>query len=78
MDTLMSQQEVQRAQVLDLLQAQHITQQQASQRLAISTRQVRRLAQRYYAHGLGGLISQQRGKASNHKLADATAALPLN
>jgi transposase len=68
----MSQQEAQRAQVLDLLQAQHITQQQAAQRLGISPRQVRRIAKRYASQGLAGLISQQRGKASNRKLAAAT------
>lgn len=77
-DTFMSQQEVQRAQVLDLLHAQQITQQQAAQRLGISTRQVRRIAQRYNAHGLGGLISQQRGKASNRKLAEATRTTAIN
>lgn len=73
----MSQQEIKRAQVLDLLQARQISQQQAAQRLGISPRQVRRIAQRYRGLGLAGLISQQRGKASNRKLADATRTTAL-
>ncbi len=40
MDTFMSQQEVQRAQVWELLHAQQITRPQAVQWLGISTRQV--------------------------------------
>ena len=55
MDKLMSQKEVQRVQVLDLLKDDKISQQVASKRIAIGTRQTRRLAKRYQAEGLGGL-----------------------
>lgn len=56
----MSQKEVQRAQVLDRLKEGKISQQEASKRMGISTRQARRLVGRYQAEGLGGLISKQR------------------
>jgi len=74
----MSQQEVQRAQVLDLRHAQQITRQQAAQRLGISPRQVRRIAKRYAADGLVGLINRQRGKVSNRKLACATRTTAIS
>lgn len=68
MDELMSQKEVKRAQILDLLKDDKISQQDASKRLGISTRQVRRLTRRYQAAGLAGLISKKRGSASNRQL----------
>ena len=68
MDKLMSQKEVKKAQVLDMLKEGKISQLDASQRLCISTRQVRRLAKRYLALGLNGLISKKRGGASNRQL----------
>ena len=64
MEKLMSQKEVQRAQVLDRLKEGKISQQEASKRMGISARQARRLVRRYQAEGLGGLISKQRGRAS--------------
>jgi transposase len=74
MGKLMSQQEVKRSQVLDLLKAAQISQQEASMRLGIGTRQVRRLAKRYLAQGLSGLVSKKRGRASNRRLDDAMRA----
>lgn len=55
MGNLMSQKEVKRAQVLDMLKEDKISQQEASKRMGVSTRQVRRLSKRYEAEGLGGL-----------------------
>jgi predicted transcriptional regulator len=52
MDKLMSQKEVKKAQVLDLLKEHKISQQEASQRLGVTTRQVRRLTKRYLTSGL--------------------------
>ena len=49
MGKLMSQQEVKRAQVLDMLEEDKIGQQEASKRIGVSTRQVRRLSTRYRA-----------------------------
>ena len=65
MDKLMSQKEVKRVQVLDLLREGKINQQQASKEMGVSTRQVRRLAKRYVVEeGLAGLVSKKRGRAA--------------
>jgi transposase len=64
----MSQKEVKRAQILDLLIEGKISQQEASKRLGVTTRQVRRLTRRYQAAGLAGLVSKKRGRASNRRL----------
>lgn len=70
MDKLMSQKEVKRVQVLDLLKDYKINQQEASKRMGISTRQVRRLAKRYLVEGLAGLVNKKRGCASNRRLGE--------
>lgn len=77
MDKLMSQQEVKRAQVLDFLKECKISQQEASKRMGVSTRQVRRLAKRYLAEGLGGLASKKRGRASNRRLDETVCATAI-
>jgi len=46
MGKLMSQKEVKRAQVLDMLEENKISQQEASKRIGVGTRQVRRLSKR--------------------------------
>ena len=74
MDILMSQKEVKRAQILDLLIEGKISQQEASKRLGVTTRQVRRLTRRYQAAGLAGLVSKKRSRASNRRLDEATLA----
>ncbi len=51
MDKLMSQKEVKRAQVLDLLKEYKISQRRASEQMGVSTRHVCRLTKRYL--GLG-------------------------
>lgn len=56
MDKLMSQQEVKRAQVLELLKENKISQQEASKRLNITTRQMRHLTKRYQTEGSAQLI----------------------
>lgn len=77
MDKLMSQKEVKRAQVLDLLKENKISQQEASKRMGVSTRQVRRLAKRYLAEGLSGLVSKKRGRASNRRLDETVRATAI-
>jgi transposase len=74
MDKLMSQKEVKRAQVLDMLKEEKISQQEAARRMGISTRQTRRLAKHYLASGLSGLASKKRGRASNHRLDETIRA----
>jgi len=68
MDKLMSMKEVERARVLDRLIAGEIDGYEASRRLKVCPRQVRRLSARYRADGLDGLVSKQRGKASSRRL----------
>lgn len=78
MDKLMSQKEAKQAQVLELLKEHKISQQEASKRLGITTRQVRRLTKRYQIAGLSGLISKKRGRASNRRLNDALRTTAIN
>ncbi len=78
MDNLMSQEEVKRARILDMLKEHKISQQDASKRLGITTRQVRRLSNRYQAAGLAGLVSKKRGKVSNRRMDEATCAAAIN
>jgi len=77
MDKLMSHKEVKRAQVLELLKEDKISQQEAARRLDVSTRQVRRLTRRYQAAGLAGLVSKKRGSASNQRLDNITCATAI-
>lgn len=79
MGKLMSQKEVKRAQVLDMLEEDKISQQEASKRIGVSTRQVRRLSKRYRAEGLDGLVSKKRGRTSNRRLDEVarTTAIEL-
>lgn len=78
MDKLMSQKEVKRAQILDLLKEDKISRQEASRRLGITARQVRRLSKRYLTSGLDGLISKKRGRASNRRLDDTIRAKAID
>lgn len=74
----MSQKEVRRGQILDQLKEGQISQQEASKRMGVSTRQARRLARRYQAEGLDGLISKQRGHASRRRLDSALCAAAVD
>ena len=78
MDKLMSQKEAKKAQVLELLKEHKISQQEASKRLGITTRQVRRLTKRYQAAGLAGLVSKKRGRASNRRLNETLRAQAID
>lgn len=74
MDKLMSQKEVKRARILDLLIEDKISQQEAARRLDITTRQVRRLTRLYREEGLAGLVSKKRGSTSNRQLDETVLA----
>ena len=78
MDKLMSQREVKKAQVLELLKDKKISQEEAAKRLDITTRQVRRLSKRYRLAGMDGLISKKRGSASNRRLDETTRTTAIN
>ena len=68
MDKLMSHKEVKRAQILDFLKENRISQLEAARRLGVSPRQTRRLAKRYQLEGLSGLVSKKRDCPSNRRL----------
>ena len=71
MDKLMNPKEVKRAQVLDLLKEDKISQQEAARQMGVTPRQARRLAKRYQLDGLAGLVSLTRGRVSNRRLDEA-------
>ncbi|WP_434782127.1 ISNCY family transposase [Ferrovum myxofaciens] len=70
----MSQKEVKRAQMLDVLIEGKIDQQEAARRLGITTRQLRRLTRCYREEGLKGLISKKRNRPSNRQLNETVLA----
>lgn len=71
----MSQKEVKRAQILEMLKENKIGQQEAGKQMGVTPRQVRRMVKRYREEGLDGLISKKRGRASNRRLKEATCAM---
>ena len=73
----MSQKEVKRGQILDMLKEGKISQQDASKRMGISTRQVRRIASRYLLEGLVGIVSKKRGRTSNRRLKEVTCTTAI-
>ncbi len=73
----MSARELSRAEVMQQLKAQRITQRQAAEQLGLSVRQVKRLWRAYRAGGAKALISKRRGQPSNHQLDPATRAAAL-
>jgi len=66
----MSKKELTRLEVMQRLKAKRLKQREASQMLGISVRQVKRLYRAYVKSGAKGLVSQKRGKASNHRLSE--------
>jgi hypothetical protein len=73
----MSPRELSRAEVMQQLKAQRITQRQAADQLGLSERQVKRLWRAYRAGGAKALLSRRRGRPSNHQLDPATQAAAL-
>src|ERR1700681_1833401 len=69
METGMSQQELQRVEVIALRRCGKISQAEAARRLGLTVRQVRRLEAKVSTHGAKGLRSARRGQPSNHRLA---------
>ena len=64
----MSKREITRLEVMQRLKEKRLTQKEAARILGISVRQVKRLYRAYKAKGAGGLVSQRRGKPSNHQM----------
>ena len=67
----MSQQEINRLEVIQQVQAKRLTQRAAAQQLGLSTRQLRRLQVAYRRHGTQALVSKRRGQPSNHRLSES-------
>lgn len=67
----MSKKEVNRLIVIKELESKVITQKKASDKLGLSTRQIRRLLKSYRSNGEIGLVSKKRGQVSNHKVSKA-------
>src|SRR5260370_22054835 len=65
----MSAVERERVVVLAEVAAKGVSRRRAAERLGICVRQVKRLVRAYRDGGAGGLVSRQRGRASNHQLA---------
>jgi len=65
----MSVKELDRLEVLGRVIERRMTQRQASTQLGLSLRHVERLCRTLRQHGASGLISRQRGRASNRRLA---------
>ena len=64
----MSEKELTRLDVMQRLGEKRLAQKEAAEMLGISTRQIRRLLGKYRQEGASGLVSQRRGKTSNHQL----------
>ena len=67
-EVFMSKKEVNRLIVMNELESKVISQKNASDKLGLSTRHIRRLLKSYRINGKAGLISKKRGKASNYKI----------
>jgi len=64
----MSATELSRLEVMQRLAEKRLSQKEAAEMLGVSVRQVKRLLKRYRRDGAGGMVSQQRGKVSNHQI----------
>lgn len=70
----MSARERERLVVVRQVEGRKLRQREAAERLGIGVRQVKRLIQRRRAQGDAGLVSRQRGRASNNRLAQDKVA----
>ncbi len=64
----MSVKELEKLKVITDVTEKRISQKNASKRLNLSSRQIRRLVKRFKAEGANGLINKKRGSVSNNKL----------
>jgi transposase len=64
----MSTKELSRLEVIQRLDEKRLAQKEAAEMLGVSVRQVKRLIKSYRAVGASGLVSQRRGKPSNHHI----------
>lgn len=64
----MSNREITRLEAMQRIKDKRLTQKETARMLNLSVRQIKRLYRAYKAHGARGLVSQRRGKPSNHRL----------
>jgi predicted DNA-binding protein (UPF0251 family) len=69
----MSKKELDRLEIIGLLQIRKMKQQRASEVLGVSIRQVQRLLKSYRIDGPQSLISKKRGRISNNRLSANTS-----
>jgi len=74
----MSKEELKRLEVMRSLQKKCMGQSQAAEILGVSVRQVKRLLRVYRQEGAAGLVSQKRGKPSNHQMCPETVQVMLD
>jgi transposase len=64
----MSNREITRLEAMQRIKDKRLTQKEAARMLSLSVRQIKRLYRAYKVQGARGLVSQRRGKPSNHRL----------
>jgi len=64
----MSNREITRLEAMQRIKDKRLTQKEAAGMLGLSVRQIKRLYRAYKARGAKGLVSERRGKPSNHRL----------
>ncbi len=64
----MSTKELSRLEIMQRLSEKRLSQKEAANLLGLSIRQVKRLYRKYRKEGAQGLVSQRRGKVSNHRM----------
>ena len=64
----MSNREITRLEAMQRIKDKRLTQKEAARLLSLSVRQIKRLYRAYKTQGARGLVSQRRGKPSNHRL----------
>ena len=74
----MSAKEISRLEIMQRLSKKQMSQKEASRILGLSTRQIKRLLQAYRQKGAAGLVSNQRGRKANNRLAEEVKRKALN
>lgn len=74
----MSAKELSRLEVLQRVSRKQMSQKEAGRILDLSTRQVKRLLKAYREKGAAGLVSKQRGRKANNRIAEEVKRKALN
>jgi transposase len=74
----MSTKELSRLEVMQKLSEKRMSQKEAGAMLHVSTRQIKRLLKTYRKKGAAGLVSKQRGRKGNNRLAEDVKKRALN